>query len=111
FFRRTRPGAARQHHSAYNIAATRRDRRTLEAGTSDSGQSGRHHHRTFAPRRAALSDVTGFVADVCDAARPGREPSLRLRLLTESLFTNPLNHGYRGDSEGPWRSRFEGAEG
>ena len=102
----TRPGAARAHHSAYNIAATGRNRR-LEAGTSDSGQSGRHHQRTFSARRAALPDVIAFVADVCEAARLGRELSLRLRLLIEELFTNTLDHGYRGDSEGPVEVAFE----
>ena len=94
------------HHSAYNIAATGRERR-LKAGTSDWGQSGRHHHRTFSARRAALPDITAFVADVCDAARLGREPSLRLRLLIEELFINTLDHGYRGDSEKPVDVAFE----
>jgi len=77
------------------------------AGTSDCGQGGRHHHRTFPARRAALPDVTGFVADVCDAARLGREPSLRLRLLIEELFINTLDHGYGGDSEGLVEVAFE----
>jgi len=44
---------------------------------------------------------------VCEAARLGREPSLRLRLLIEELFINTLDHGYRGDSEGPVEVAFE----
>jgi serine/threonine-protein kinase RsbW len=100
------PAPRDRNHSAYNIVATRRDR-CLEAGTSDCGQSRRHHHRTFSARRAALPDVTAFVADVCDGARLGREPSLRLRLLIEELFINTLDHGYRGDSEAPVEIAFE----
>jgi serine/threonine-protein kinase RsbW len=79
----------------------------VEAGTSDWEQSGRHHHRTFCARRSALPDVTSFVADVCEAARLGRGPSLRLRLLIEELFTNTLDHGYGGDSEAPVDVVFE----
>ena len=54
-----------------------------------------------------MPEVTAFVADVCEAARLGREPSLRLRLLIEELFTNTLDHGYGGDSEAPVELAFE----
>ncbi|PYM93807.1 MAG: ATP-binding protein [Candidatus Rokuibacteriota bacterium] len=79
----------------------------METGTSDCGRGGGYHHRTFAARRRALPEVTAFVADVCEAARLGREPSLRLRLLIEELFTNTLEHGYGGDSDGPVELAFE----
>ena len=54
-----------------------------------------------------MPEVTAFVADVCEAARLGREPSLRLRLLIEELFTNTLDHGYGGDSDAPVELAFE----
>ena len=47
------------------------------------------------------------MADVCEAARLGRELSLRLRLLIEELFTNTLDHGYRCESEAPVDVAFE----
>jgi anti-sigma regulatory factor (Ser/Thr protein kinase) len=56
--------------------------------------------RAFPARIDALAQVAAFVEEVAAAAGFTRHDCLRLTLVLEELFTNTVEHGYGGDSEG-----------
>src|ERR1700730_12712935 len=57
------------------------------------------HCQTFPARRDALPRVDAFLGEVCSGAGLGRDTCLRLTLLVEGLFTNPVEPGPRGAAE------------
>jgi anti-sigma regulatory factor (Ser/Thr protein kinase) len=56
--------------------------------------------RAFPARIDALTRVAAFVEEVSALAGFTRHDCLRLSLVLEELFTNTVEHGYGGDSEG-----------
>lgn len=55
--------------------------------------------REFPARFASVADTAAFALDFCARNGIGRPPALRLRLVIEELFTNSIQHGYRGECD------------
>lgn len=53
----------------------------------------------FPASLGALRAIRAFVERFCAAAGVARDPSLRLNLVLEELFTNTIRHGFGGDSD------------
>jgi anti-sigma regulatory factor (Ser/Thr protein kinase) len=54
--------------------------------------------------RFAMLPVTAeFARDFCERHRVGRAAALHLKLVIEELFTNTIEHGYRGECDAPIR--------
>jgi serine/threonine-protein kinase RsbW len=52
-------------------------------------------------RLGSLSEVSAFIAGVCEAAGIAPDLCLKLTLLVEELFVNTVTHGHGRDSEEP----------
>jgi serine/threonine-protein kinase RsbW len=48
-----------------------------------------------------LSDTAAFAQAFCDRHGIVRNDAMRLTLIIEELFTNTVQHGYRGESDAP----------
>lgn len=48
-----------------------------------------------------LPEAAAFVETFCNLHGIGRADILRLTLIVEELFTNTVEHGYRGESDAP----------
>lgn len=58
-------------------------------------------YRVFNARMSALPETADFVESFCVLHRIARADVLRLTLIVEELFTNSVEHGYRGESDAP----------
>jgi serine/threonine-protein kinase RsbW len=57
----------------------------------------------FPARFSAVPETAAFALTFCERHGIGRETALRLRLVIEELFTNSIQHGYRGECDTPVR--------
>ena len=57
--------------------------------------------RVFGARMSHLPETADFVGAFCARHGVGRDETLRLTLIVEELFTNTVEHGYRGESDAP----------
>lgn len=57
--------------------------------------------KRFAARMNSLGDIITHIDDICRKTGLETQEQLRVELVVEELFTNTVNHGYRGDSEQP----------
>lgn len=68
-------------------------------------------NRVFPARLPAFEQVKSLIDEFGAAADLGREDRHKLTLIVEELFTNTVNHGYRGDSDAPVFITFEEDKG
>ncbi len=54
-------------------------------------------------RFAAIADTATFALTFCGRHGIGRQKALHLRLVIEELFSNSIQHGYRGECDTPIR--------
>lgn len=59
--------------------------------------------RDFPARFAAVAETAAFALSFCERHGIGRPAAMRLRLVIEELFTNSIQHGYRGECDTPVR--------
>jgi serine/threonine-protein kinase RsbW len=71
----------------------------------------RRLNRVFPARLRAFEQVKALIDEFGAAAELGREDRHKLTLIVEELFTNTVNHGYRGDSDAPISITFEEDKG
>lgn len=64
--------------------------------------------RRFPARLAALQEAIAFARETCAAIGIGADDGLRVALIVEELFSNSVQHGYRGDSDAPIGVAFAG---
>ena len=57
--------------------------------------------RDFPARFAAVAETADFALSFCERHGIGRPAAMRLRLVIEELFTNSIQHGYRGECDTP----------
>jgi serine/threonine-protein kinase RsbW len=57
--------------------------------------------RQFQARLAMLTDTAAFAQAFCDRHGIVHDDALRLTLIIEELFTNSVEHGYRGECDAP----------
>ena len=57
----------------------------------------------FPARFDAVPDTAAFVLAFCERNGISQRAALRLRLVIEELFTNSIQHGYRGECDTPIR--------
>ena len=57
--------------------------------------------KIFSARLVMLPDTADFTQDFCDRHDISHDDAMRLRLIIEELFTNTVQHGYRGESDAP----------
>lgn len=55
--------------------------------------------RDFPARFAAVAETAAFALTFCERHGIGGQAALRVRLVIEELFTNSIQHGYRGESD------------
>ncbi|MFO1315113.1 MAG: ATP-binding protein [Burkholderiales bacterium] len=67
--------------------------------------------REFPARFAAVADTAAFALDFCGRHGIERPAAQRLRLVIEELFTNSIQHGYRGECDTPIRIELAMIEG
>jgi anti-sigma regulatory factor (Ser/Thr protein kinase) len=58
-------------------------------------------NRSFPARLRAFEDVRMLIEEFGALARLGSEDRHKLTLIVEELFTNTVNHGFRGDTDSP----------
>lgn len=56
-------------------------------------------HRRFDARIELLTDLRGFAEQFCTDLRTSKQTQETLILVLEELFTNTVEHGYRGSQE------------
>ena len=61
--------------------------------------SATQRENVFPARIDTLREIRGFIESFCGFAEISHEPSLRLNLVVEELFTNTIKHGHRGDCD------------
>lgn len=59
--------------------------------------------REFPARFTAVAETAAFALAFCERHGIGRPAAMRLRLVIEELFTNSIQHGYRGECDTPVR--------
>jgi serine/threonine-protein kinase RsbW len=59
--------------------------------------------RQFPARLAMLHDTAAFARAFCDRHGIVHDDAMRLTMIIEELFTNSVEHGYRGESDAPIR--------
>lgn len=59
--------------------------------------------REFPARFSAVADTAAFALGFCERSGVSRQTALRMRLIIEELFTNSIQHGYRGECDTPVR--------
>jgi serine/threonine-protein kinase RsbW len=57
--------------------------------------------KRFSARLAMLPATAAFAQAFCERHDIVHEDALRLTLIIEELFTNTVEHGYRGESDAP----------
>jgi serine/threonine-protein kinase RsbW len=57
--------------------------------------------RVFEARMQALPETAAYVESFCNRHGISRSDTLRLTLIVEELFSNTIEHGYRGESNSP----------
>lgn len=62
-----------------------------------------HEVREFPARFAAVAETAAFALAFGERNGVSRPSALRLRLVIEELFTNSIQHGYRGECDSPIR--------
>lgn len=67
--------------------------------------------REFPARFSAVAATAAFALAFCERNGVPRQTALRLRLIIEELFTNSIEHGYRGECDTPVRIALEMIEG
>ena len=60
-------------------------------------------HAVFPARLSALPETAAFARDFCERNSVSHDDALRLTFIIEELFTNTVQHGYRGESDAPIR--------
>ena len=60
-------------------------------------------HRLFPARLAMLPEAAAFTQAFCTRHGVVHDDAMRLTLIVEELFTNTVEHGYRGESDVPIR--------
>jgi anti-sigma regulatory factor (Ser/Thr protein kinase) len=63
--------------------------------------------RTCAARLAEFEQLRALIDEFGVAAQLPREDRHKLTLIVEELFTNTVNHGFRGDTDSPVRLVLE----
>lgn len=58
-------------------------------------------NRIFPAQLRAFEQVKALIEEFGAAADLGREDRHKLTLIVEELFTNTVNHGFRGDTDSP----------
>ncbi len=61
----------------------------------------RRLNRVFPARLRAFDQVKALIEEFATAADLTGEDRHKLTLIVEELFTNTVNHGFRGDSDSP----------
>jgi serine/threonine-protein kinase RsbW len=59
--------------------------------------------KLFSARLEMLHDTAAFAQAFCDRHGIVHDDALRLTMIIEELFTNTVEHGYRGESDAPIR--------
>jgi serine/threonine-protein kinase RsbW len=59
--------------------------------------------KQFPARLAMLHDTAAFARTFCDRHGIVHDDAMRLTMIIEELFTNSVEHGYRGESDAPIR--------
>lgn len=59
--------------------------------------------KVFSARLEMLHDTAAFAQAFCDRHGIVHDDALRLTMIIEELFTNTVEHGYRGESDAPIR--------
>jgi serine/threonine-protein kinase RsbW len=59
--------------------------------------------KQFPARLAMLHDTAAFARAFCDRHGIVHDDAMRLTMIIEELFTNSVEHGYRGESDAPIR--------
>jgi serine/threonine-protein kinase RsbW len=59
--------------------------------------------KLFPARMPMLRETAAFVRAFCDRHGVARDDAMRLTLIIEELFTNSVEHGYRGECDAPIR--------
>lgn len=59
--------------------------------------------KQFPARLAMLHDTAVFARAFCDRHGIVHDDAMRLTMIIEELFTNSVQHGYRGESDAPIR--------
>jgi serine/threonine-protein kinase RsbW len=59
--------------------------------------------KLFSARLEMLRDTAAFAQAFCDRHGIVHDDALRLTMIIEELFTNTVEHGYRGESDAPIR--------
>jgi len=58
-----------------------------------------NEQRHFPARMAMLAETAAFVERFCEHHGVGRDDALRITLIVEELFTNVVEHGFKGESD------------
>ncbi len=58
-----------------------------------------------------MADTAAFALDFCERHGVDRAAAQRVRLVIEELFTNSIQHGYRGETDAPVRIELGLVEG
>jgi len=58
-----------------------------------------NEQRHFPARMAMLAETAAFVESFCQHHGVGRDDALRITLIVEELFTNTIEHGFKGESD------------
>ncbi|HEX7954728.1 MAG TPA: ATP-binding protein [Burkholderiales bacterium] len=64
-------------------------------------------NRVFPARLRAFEQVKAMIDEFAGTATLGSEDRHKLTLIVEELFTNTVNHGYKGGSDAPVIITFE----